>query len=223
MTSSAPSRPAPPDGRQKPAWRGWIHLVAFVVTLVVGPFLIARGPTTADKVALSIYVVSIAALFGISAAFHRINWSPPARRRMRRADHTTIFFAIAGSYTAIAVLALHGWARTLILCLVWGGAIFGVAVRQLWLDAPNWAIAIPYVVVGWSALVVVPQLLAGLGGLGFALLVLGGLFYTVGALTYARKRPDPWPATFGYHEIFHACTVLGAATHFVVIAFFALP
>jgi hemolysin III len=170
-----------------------------------------------------VYMTSIAALFGVSAAFHRVRWAPAARRRMRRADHATIFIAIAGTNTAVAGLALSGWAQILILCLVWAGAVVGMTVRQLWLDAPKWAVAVPYVVVGWCALVVAPQLLHALGGAGFGLLAAGGAFYTVGAIVYARRRPDPVPGVFGYHEVFHACTVVGAALHFTVIMAYALP
>ena len=142
---------------------------------------------------------------------------------MRRADHSTIFIAIAGSYTAVAGIALTGWARTAVLCIVWGGAIVGITLRQMWLDAPKWVIALPYVVVGWAAVAVLPQLFRALGGTGFALLLAGGLAYSAGAVVYALKRPDPVPGTFGYHEVFHACTIVGAALHFVVIAWFVLP
>ena len=227
MTPSAPTVAGPPvpppDERVKPVWRGWIHLVALGFTVVAGSLLIAAAPTLEATVVLTIYVLSMVALFGVSAAFHRITWTPAARRRMRRADHATIFLAIAGSYTAVAGLALSGWAARLVLAIVWIGAAAGVALRQLWLDAPKWVIAIPYVVVGWSALAVAPELLHALGAVGFTLLVVGGLFYTAGALVYAAKRPDPRPEVFGYHEIFHACTVVGAVLHFVVIAGFALP
>jgi len=203
--------------------RGWIHLVAFVVTVIATPFVIAQAPTTGAAVALGVYMTSIAALFGVSAAFHRIRWSPPARRRMRRADHATIFIAIAGTNTAVAGLALQGWSQVLILTLVWSGAVIGITVRQAWLDAPKWAVAIPYVVVGWCPLVVLPQLLHALGGAGFALLLAGGAFYTAGAIVYSLRKPDPFPGVFGYHEVFHACTVVGAALHFVVVMVYALP
>ncbi len=216
-----PEPPAPAAGR--PLLRGWIHLVAFGVTVVVGPILIAHARTAEQRAVLIIYVLSVAALFGVSAAFHRMRWSPAARRRMRRADHATIFIGIAGSYTAIAGLALHGWARVLVLCLVWGGAAGGITLRQVWLDAPKWAVALPYVVMGWCAIAVVPQLVRGLGAAGFWLLLAGGACYTVGAVVYALRRPNPSPAVFGYHEVFHALTVVGASCHFAVIAFFALP
>ena len=218
-----PNDAASAPAKVKPLLRGWLHLAGLVIVVVAGPLLIAQAPSAGATVALTIYVLSIALLFGVSAAFHRITWSPAARRRMRRADHSTIFIAIAGTYTAVAGLALTGWSRVLILCVVWIGAIAGITLRQVWLDAPKWAVAIPYVVVGWAALAVLPQLLHALGGLGFALLVAGGAFYTAGAVVYALRRPDPVPHVFGYHEVFHACTVVGAALHFVVIAWFCLP
>jgi hemolysin III len=191
--------------------------------LVAGPLLIAQAPTGGATMVLTIYVLSIVALFGISAAFHRKHWSPEARRRMRRADHAAIYVAIAGTYTAVAGLALDGWARAFVLCLVWAGAGAGIVLRQVWLDAPKWVIALPAVVVGWSALAVLPQLVRALGGVGFALILVGGVFYTVGALAYALRRPDPIPHVFGYHEVFHACTVVGATLQFVAISGYVLP
>ena len=142
---------------------------------------------------------------------------------MRRADHATIFFAIAGTYTAVAGLVLRGWALVLVLCLVWIGGAAGVTIRQLWLDAPKWAVAVPYVVVGWCALAVVPQLVRGLGGTGVALVAAGGACYTAGALCYALRRPVLVPGVFGYHELFHAFTVLGATLQFAAIAVYAMP
>jgi hemolysin III len=215
------SPPATAEGR--PVLRGWFHLVALVAMVVAGPLLAAQAATAGETAALAVYSLSMVSLFGVSAAFHRIRWQPAARRRMRRADHATIFFGIAGTYTAVAVLVLGGWAEILVLSLVWAGAAVGISVRQVWLDAPKWAVTVPYVVVGWCALAVLPQLLRGLGGTGFALLVLGGAAYSAGALVYARKRPDPVPGVFGYHEVFHACTVVGAALHFAAIAAYALP
>lgn len=221
--STGTDQPDTPTGAARPLLRGWLHLVAFAVTIVAGPFLIARAPTAGATAALVVYVLSIAALFGVSAAFHRRRWSVPARRRMRRADHATIFVAIAGTYTAVAGLSLRGWSQVLILSLVWGGAAAGITLRQVWLDAPKWAVALPYVVVGWCALAVIPQLLHGLGGIGFGLVVAGGACYTAGAIIYALRRPNPYPSVFGYHEIFHALTIAGATLHFIAIAGYALP
>ena len=136
----------------KPVLRGVIHQVAFFVSLASGIALIIAAPTSGSKAVMVLYAASISCLFGTSALFHRHTWGPVGRRRMRRADHSMIFLAIAGSYTAVAGIALGGWSRTAVLCIVWVGALFGIALRQLWLDAPKWAIAIPYVTVGWAGL-----------------------------------------------------------------------
>lgn len=221
------ARPGPePAGEgagDRPLLRGWFHVGALVAVLVAGPLLVAAGHGAAERAALVVYVVSLVALFGVSAGFHRITWSPAARRRMRRADHSTIFVGIAGTYTVVAVLALHGWAELAVLLIVWVGAAVGIGVRQFLLDAPKWAVSLPYLVVGWTAVVVIPQLVRGLGGAGFALIVVGGMAYTAGAIVYALRRPNPVPGVFGYHEVFHACTIVGATLHFVVIAGFVLP
>jgi hemolysin III len=207
----------------KPRLRGVLHEVAFFVSLASGAGLVWAAPTSGSKAVTAIYAFSVSMMFGVSALFHRHTWGPVGRRRMRRADHSTIFIAIAGSYTAVAGIALGGWARTTVLCIVWGGAIAGITIRQTWLDAPKPVIAVPYVVVGWSALAVLPQLFHALGVLGFVLLFVGGFAYMAGAVVYARKRPNPVPGVFGYHEVFHAFTIVGAVVHFVVIAGFVVP
>lgn len=207
----------------RPRLRGVFHEIAFFVSLVSGAALVWAAPTAGSKAVGAIYAVSISLLFGVSALLHRHSWGPVGRRRMRRADHSTIFVGIAGSYTAIAGISLGGWARITVLCIVWGGAVVGITLRQAWLDAPKWVIALPYVVVGWSALAVLPQLFHVLGVAGFVLLVGGGLAYSAGAAVYAMKRPNPLPGILGYHEIFHACTIVGAVLNFVVIAWFVLP
>jgi hemolysin III len=208
---------------RRPLLRGWFHVGAFVAWLVGGPFLIAAAPDGASRAALIVYVVAMLSMFGISAAFHRVRWTAPAWRRMRRADHSAIFVGIAGTSTGVAALALSGWSEALMLSMVWAGAAAGIVLRQVWLDAPQWAVAIPYVVVGWCSLIVAPQLIRSLGGAGFTLMLVAGLAYTAGALVYARKRPDPWPDVFGFHELFHACTVVGAGIFVYLVAFVALP
>jgi len=228
VTFDPPTSTSGPDAESepvadRPVLRGWLHLGALVATLVAGPVLVAHGHSPTERAALVVYVVSMACLFGVSAAFHRVRWSPAARRRMRRADHATIFLAIAGTYSAVAVLALHGWARTLVLCLVWIGGAVGVTVRQAWLDAPKWAIAVPYIIVGWCAVSVLPQLARGLRGGGLGLVIAGGACYTAGAVAYSLRRPNPVPGIFGYHEVFHLGTVVGAVLHFVAIAAYAVP
>jgi hemolysin III len=207
----------------RPLLRGWLHVGAVVAWLIGGPFLIAAAPNGWSRFVLSVYVLSMLFMFGTSALFHRIRWSARAWRRMRRADHSAIFIGIAGTSTGLAGLALTGWSQVLVLSLVWGGALVGIVLRQVWLDAPQWAVAVPYVVVGWCSLIVAPQLVRSLGWVGFVLMLIAGLFYTSGALVYARKRPDPWPGVFGFHEVFHACTLVGAGTFAYLIAFIALP
>jgi hemolysin III len=207
----------------RPLLRGWLHVGAVVAWLIGGPFLIAAALNGWSRFVLSVYVLSMLIMFGTSALFHRIRWSAPAWRRMRRADHSAIFIGIAGTSTGLAGLALTGWSQALVLSLVWAGALVGIVLRQVWLDAPQWAVAVPYVVVGWCSLIVAPQLVRSLGWVGFVLMLIAGLFYTSGALVYARKRPDPWPGVFGFHEVFHACTLVGAGTFAYLIAFIALP
>jgi len=217
-------RGGPSDNRgRRPLLRGWLHVGAFMAWLVGGAFLIAAGPDAGSKAALTVYVLAMLAMFGVSALFHRVRWSAPAWRRMRRADHAAIFVGIAGTSTAVAGLALSGWPQVLMLSMVWAGAAAGIVLRQVWLDAPQWAVAVPYVVVGWCSLIVAPQLFRALGGVGFSLMLIAGAAYTAGALVYARKRPDPWPDVFGFHEIFHSCTIVGAGTFAYLVAFIALP
>jgi hemolysin III len=225
-TESALAEPGhSPDGTDavKPKLRGVFHEVTFFVSLASGAALVWAAPSPGSKAVVLVYALSISLLFGVSALFHRRTWGPVGRRRMRRADHSTIFLAIAGSYTAVAGIALTGWARTTVLSIVWVGAAIGITLRQVWLDAPKWVIALPYVVVGWAAVAVLPQLLHALGALGFTLLLAAGVAYSAGAVVYAMKRPNPVAGVFGYHEVFHACTIVGAVLHFSVIAWFVLP
>lgn len=193
-----------------------------MATLVAGPLLVLDAGRPLVRLALSCYVASLVALFGVSAAYHRLRVGPRVRRALRRADHTTIFVAIAGTYTGVAATALHGWARPALLGVVWAGAAGGVALRQWWLDAPKWAVAVPYVVVGWSGAIAFPQLERGLGPTGFALVLAGGLCYSLGALVYARRRFEPLPGVIGFHEVFHALTVAGAGLQFAAILLYGL-
>jgi hemolysin III len=219
---TAPSEQADNLGR-RPLLRGWFHVAAFLAWLIGGPFLIAAAPDGGSRAVLIVYVLAMLGMFGTSALFHRIRWTAPAWRRMRRADHSAIFVGIAGTSTGLAGLALTGWPQVLILTLVWGGAGAGIVLRQVWLDAPQWAVAVPYVVVGWCSLIVAPQFVHSLGWVGFALMLVAGAAYTSGALVYARKRPDPWPGVFGFHEVFHVCTLVGAGTFAYLVAFIVLP
>ena len=201
----------------KPRLRGWIHFSAFCVVLALNGFLITSSTSTGEAWAMAIYVLGLATMFGTSALFHLVTWGPKGRRRMRRADHSTIFLGIAGSYTAIGAVGLTGTNLVVLLSLAWGGALIGITVRQLFIDAPKWANAIPYVVVGWSAMFFVGPLISSLGVVGFLGILAGGLAYTAGALFYAAKRPNLVPGVFGYHELFHALTLVGAGLHMAVV------
>jgi hemolysin III len=208
----------------KPRLRGVSHQWAFVCSLLTGTVLVALAPTEEATVAAAIYAVTVAALFGTSALYHRITWaSQGARRWMRRLDHSMIFLLIAGTYTPFAVLVLDGTLATVILVLVWAGALGGIVLKLVWIDAPKPLIAAIYVVLGWVAVVAFPALLDELGPVGTVLVAIGGLFYTAGAVVYTLRRPDPIPAVFGYHEVFHALVIAAAALQYAVIAFFVLP
>ncbi len=206
----------------KPRLRGISHLVAFATTLLAGGALIATAPPGAVLVS-AVYVLGILALFGVSALYHVPTWSPRRRKLLRRCDHSAIFLAIAGTYTPIAALAVGAPLGTVVLSIVWLGAAAGIFVKFRWIDAPKWAQALPYVALGWVAVAVIPELLASMGGGGVTLLLAGGVLYTVGALVYARRWPDPAPRTFGYHEVFHALVIAAVACHFAVVAIYAVP
>lgn len=207
----------------KPRMRGVLHQWAFFVSLGVGLLLVLAASGGREVAASAIYAVSVAALLGTSALYHRVNWSrASARRWMRRADHAMIFVLIAGSYTPFALLVLDGALATAILVAVWSGAAAGIILQLAWIDAPRWLSVLVYMLLGWVALVTVPDLLDGLGLTATLLVATAGLLYTVGALVYALRRPDPAPAIFGFHEIFHALVIAAAALQYAVVAFWVV-
>ncbi len=212
-----------PAGPVKPKLRGVSHEYAFFVSIACGVALILAASDARTRVAASIYAFAVSALLGTSALYHRVTWRPAARRWMRRLDHSMIFVLIAGTYTPVALLALHGTLSTTILIVVWAGAIGGVIFKLCWIDAPKWLFAAVYVALGWVSLAVFGQLPEAIGWLGVAGLALGGLLYTIGAVVYASGRPNPSPKVFGYHEVFHALVIAAAALHYAVIAFAVLP
>jgi hemolysin III len=208
----------------KPKLRGVSHEWAFFVSLIFGAALIFFAKTPKATLAVAIYAVSLSALLGTSALYHRVNWTRPnVRQWMRRLDHSMIFFLIAGTYTPFALLVMHGPLATAILVAVWVGAIAGAIVEMVWIGHPKWVSAITYLAIGWVAAIAFPQLWDSLGPGGALLLAGGGLLYTAGAVIYAIQRPNPVPAVFGYHEVFHAFVIAAAVVQFSVIAFFALP
>src|SRR5256714_3793969 len=207
-----------------PRLRGVSHQWAFFVSLVTGVALVLAAPSGRAALATAIYAVSVAGLFGASALYHRISWaSVNARRWMRRLDHSMIFLLIAGTYTPFALLALRGTLATAILIVVWSAAAAGIVLKLVWIDAPKTLVAIIYVALGWVAVAAFPELIARLGVTATALVAAGGVLYTVGAIIYAFQRPDPVPAVFGYHEIFHALVIVAAALQYAVVAFYVLP
>jgi hemolysin III len=222
MVLSGDMRPSLPN--VKPRLRGVFHQWAFFVSLVAGIVLVVVAPAGRATLATSIYAVTVVALFGVSAVYHRVNWdSENARRWMRRLDHSMIFCLIAGTYTPFALLVLHGTLATAILIGVWGGALAGIILNLVWIDSPKWVTAIVYLALGWVAVVALPDIASELGLAALALIGAGGVLYTAGAVIYATKRPDPAPAVFGYHEIFHLLVIAAAALQFAVIAFYVLP
>jgi hemolysin III len=208
---------------QKPRFRGVSHQWAFFVSLGAGAALILLANGSTATIAAGIYAFSLSALLGVSALYHRVNWGPPARRWMRRLDHTMIFVLIAGTYTPFALLVLDGTLAHVVLIAVWVCAGAGTVLNLVWWDAPKKVTAAVYISTGWIAVLAFPQLWSGLGPVGFGLIVVGGILYTVGAVVYARRRPDPKPAVFGYHEIFHLLVIAAAACDFAAIAIYALP
>jgi hemolysin III len=201
--------------------RGWLHFWSFFVALAGGITLVTlAGATVSGRAALatSVYGVTILGLFGVSALYHRHVWTTRrARLRMKRLDHSMIFLFIAGTYTPFTLLAMDPVPGYVVLGVVWAGALCGVGLKLLRPHAPRWVGVPIYVAVGWVAVFVLPQLLHHAGVAALVLLLAGGLLYTIGALCYATRWPNPWPATFGHHEFFHAFTVLAAACHYIAI------
>ncbi len=208
----------------KPRLRGVFHQWACAGSVPLGLVLVVVAETPRARIALLVYSVSLVALFGVSALYHRINWrSLSGRDWMRRLDHSMIFVLIAGSYTPFAVLVLHGPLAVAILLAVWAGALLGTAFNLMWRNAPVWLRAGLYIGLGWIAVAALPQLGASIGIGGLSLLGAGGVLYTLGAVVYALRRPDPVPAVFGYHELFHILVIAAAALQYAVIAFWIVP
>ena len=208
----------------KPRLRGVFHQWACACSLPLGVAMVSVAGSARARIALSVYALSLMGLFGVSALYHRTNWrSVTARAWMRRLDHSMIFVLIAGSYTPFAMLVLHGPLAIALLVAVWVGALLGVGFNLVWTDAPTWLHAALFVCLGWVALAALPQLGDAIGLGGLLLLAFGGLLYTLGAVVYAVKRPNPVPSVFGYHEVFHSLVIAAAALQCAVIAFWILP
>jgi hemolysin III len=208
----------------KPRLRGVSHEWAFFISLIAGGALIAAAPSGHARIAMAIYAFSLSGLLGTSALYHRVNWRrPEIRKWMRRLDHSMIFLLIAGTVTPFALLVMSGPLADALLIAVWAGALAGIVVELIWVDAPKWVSTIVYLAVGWIGLLGFPAIIVGAGVGAGVLIAVGGVLYTAGAVVYARQRPDPNPAVFGYHEIFHVLVIAAAAAHFAAIAIYALP
>jgi hemolysin III len=227
MTTSDPAFGANPGAalatavaELKPRLRGWLHAYAATVSIASGATLVAvsaamRGGRAGGSTA--IYAATVTLLFGTSALYHRLNWSPRGLAVMRRLDHSMIFVFIAGTYTPIAVLTLPHGTAIAVLVAVWIGAIFGVALQTAWPTAPRWLSVPCYIALGWVAVFVMPELLHNAGVAAMVLVMAGGIIYTIGGIVYGLKKPNPVPGVFGFHEVFHACTLVAAICHYVAI------
>ena len=205
----------------KPTWRGWIHAGTFPVALALGVVLLVLADGVAAKVSSAVFVLSSLLLFGVSAVYHRFNWGTKMKRILKRLDHANIFLLIAGSYTPITVLSLPHSKAVLLLSLVWGGALLGIGFRVFWIGAPRWLYVPLYVLLGWGAMMFIVDLFKANPAM-MTLILVGGLFYTAGAVIYGLKRPNPFPGKFGFHEIFHTLTLLAFLCHWTGIFLVAI-
>jgi hemolysin III len=206
----------------RPRLRGVFHQYAFFVAVAAGATLFVLAEGARERLAVWIYAVALAAMFGASALYHRFPWRSAARRLWaRRVDHAMIFIFIAGTYTPFALLALTGTLQVVVLAVVWGGAALGLVLNLAWIDAPRWLSALAYLAVGWVGVITIPQLFAA-GIAAGVLVAVGGVLYTLGALAYATTWPNPVPAWFGFHEIFHLLVVAAAVTQFVAVSLIVL-
>lgn len=205
----------------RPTWRGWIHAGTFPVAVVAGAVLIIVADGAAAKWASAVFMVTSMLLFGNSALYHRFDWQPKVKVLLKRIDHANILLLIAGTYTPLAVLALPPEKGVLLLCLVWGGTLIGILFRVFWIHAPRWLYVALYLLLGWAAVMYIGDLLLANVAM-MVLVIVGGLLYTGGAVVYALKKPNPWPGHFGFHEIFHVCTVLAFLCHWTACLLIAL-
>jgi hemolysin III len=207
----------------KPRLRGLSHAVAFLAAVPLGVFLVVRAETALGRFSAIVFAAAVVVMFGASALYHSPNWREAPRRWLRRVDHAGIFALIAGTYTAFGLLALSGYWRWVVLSIVWAGALAAIVFKFAWIDAPKWISAVIGVALGWVGVVVAPQLLGEIGVTASLLVLVGGLLYTLGALVYAFRRPDPYPEVFGFHEVFHVLVIAAVACQYAAVAFFVFP
>jgi len=207
----------------KPRLRGTLHEWGFYIAIPLGIALGLAEQTTRGRVAASVFAATVVTMFGASALYHRVSWSASARPWLRRLDYAGIFGLIAGSYTPFGLLVLHGAWRISVLAIVWSGALAAIVLKFVWVGAPKWLGALLGLVLGWVGVAVFPQILAKTGLLASLLVLAGGLSYTLGAIVYAIRKPDPHPTIFGYHELFHALVLVAVGFQYAAVAFFVLP
>ena len=206
-----------------PRLRGVTHQAAFFASLVAGSAIIAEAADGLPRLAATVFAATVATMFAVSALYHRVPWASRTRPWMRRLDHACIYLLIAGSYTPYGLLALEGSWRISVLAVVWTGAACGIAVRFAWVDAPAWvtvAVALP---LGWFSVIAIPKAYGAMGLTGLSLRLAGGTLYSLGALVYALRRPNPLPATLGFHEIFHLLVIAAVACQYAAVALIVLP
>ena len=203
----------------KPKLRGWLHAGTFPLVVAAGIVLVALAPTLTARVSAAIFMVTAALLFGTSALYHRGTWSPRTNVLLKRFDHSNIFLIIAGSYTPFATLLLPSNRARTLLWIVWAGALAGVLFRVVWVHAPRWLYTPVYIALGWVAVIYLPDFYRSGGAALLTLIIVGGGLYTAGAVVYGLKRPDPSPRWFGFHEVFHACTIAAFAVHYIAVSF----
>jgi hemolysin III len=208
--------------RRRPRLRGVIHQYAFYVSVALGLALVIGADGARARTGATTFATSVSTMLGISALYHRVVWPPDPRRVMRRLDHAAIFLLIAGTYTPFGLIALDGALRLAVLAVVWGGAAFAIVLPLAWAEAPRWVAAVAALALGWVGVIALPQIHEHAGGIGLTLLGIGGVFYTAGAIIYARRRPDPVPSVFGYHELFHVLVVAAAACQYAAVAIVVL-
>ena len=207
----------------KPRLRGFSHALAFVVSLPLGLALVLEADTRRALVAAGVFAASVAVMFGASGLYHCVDWPEARRRWLRRLDHAGIYGLIAGTYTPFGLLVLRGHWRPVVLGIVWSGAFAAVLLKLVWLDAPKWLSSVLGIALGWVGIVTAPQLFDEIGAGGASLVLAGGVAYTAGALVYALRRPDPYPAVFGFHEVFHVLVIVAVACQYSAVAFCVLP
>ena len=206
----------------KPRWRGILHEIAFFLSIPQGVALVLLGAGWVSRIATGVYALSLSGLYGVSASYHRLKWSPRALVRMQRLDHSMIFFLIAGTYTAVCLLVLHHVWAYVVLALVWVGALTGIAMKIWGMERTRKITGAMYIVLGWLAVLIAPQLVTRVSMPVLTLIALGGVLYTVGAIVLLRRRPDPSPLVFGYHEIWHVMVVAAGACHYAAITLLVL-